>query len=72
MQVALPLEEMTTKEKLRVIEDIWDNLCHSNADIPSPSWHGDVLRGREEMIQNGTATFLDLNEAKRRLNDRLS
>lgn len=72
MQVALPLEEMTTKEKLRVIEDVWDNLCHSNAEIPSPEWHGDVLRKREEMVQNGAAKFLDLDEAKRRLKERLS
>ena len=72
MQVALPLEEMTTQEKLRVIEDVWDNLCHSSTEIPSPSWHGDVLHEREEMVQKGTAKFLDLDEAKRRLKERLS
>jgi hypothetical protein len=72
MQLALPLDKMTTIEKLRAIEDIWDHLCHSNAEIPSPSWHEQLLHEREENLAQGTATFVELNEAKRILNQRLS
>ena len=72
MQVTLPLDRMTTLEKLRVIEDVWDDLCHSKAEIPSPAWHADVLRFREEQIRRGEATFLELNEAKRVLRERLA
>jgi len=72
MQVTLPLDRMTTLEKLRVIEEVWDNLCHSKEDIPSPAWHADILRFREQQVRNGEAKFLDLNEAKRVLRERLA
>jgi len=72
MQVTIPLDRMTTLEKLRVIEDVWDDLCHSKEDIPSPAWHADVLRFREQQIRNGESTFLELNEAKRVLRERLA
>ena len=72
MQVTLPLDRMTTLEKLRVIEEVWDDLCHSKEDIPSPAWHADVLRLRDQQVQNGEAKFLELNEAKRVLRERLA
>jgi hypothetical protein len=55
-----------------VIEDVWDDLCHSKADIPSPAWHADVLRIREQQIHNGDTKFLELSEAKRVLQERLA
>ena len=72
MQVTLPLDRMTTLEKLRVIEEVWDDLCRSKEDIPSPSWHADVLRLREEQVRSGESTFGELNEAKRVLRERLT
>ena len=72
MQVTIPLDRMTTLEKLRVIEDVWDDLCHSKEDIPSPAWHADVLQFREQQIRNGESKFLELNEAKRVLRERLA
>jgi hypothetical protein len=72
MQVAIPLEKMTTIEKFRVIEDVWDSICHSNEDIPSPAWHADILRSRKQQVCNGELVFLKLNEAKRVLRDRLA
>jgi hypothetical protein len=71
MQVALPLDRMTTLEKLRVIEEVWDDLCRSKEDIPSPAWHEDVLRFREKQVQYGESKFLDLKDAKRALQERL-
>ena len=66
MQATLPLDRMTVPEKLRAMEDIWDDLCHMDDAIPSPEWHGEVLRAREQRIQAGDAKFVDLDEAKRR------
>ena len=67
MQATLPLDRMTVPEKLRAMEDIWDDLCHIDDAIPSPAWHGEVLRAREQRIQAGEAKFIDLDEAKRRV-----
>ena len=37
MGAVLPLDKMTTQEKLRALEAIWDDLSHAPEDIPSPS-----------------------------------
>ncbi|VFM96338.1 MAG: Putative addiction module component [Candidatus Kentron sp. G] len=70
MHLAIPLETMTTTDKLRAIEEIWADLAReSNANepenIPSPSWHADVLCAREQRIADGASRFLDIAEAKR-------
>ncbi|MBW2252120.1 MAG: addiction module antitoxin RelB, partial [Deltaproteobacteria bacterium] len=37
MEVEIPLEKMTTLDKLRALERIWDDLQRTPEDIPSPS-----------------------------------
>lgn len=69
MEVTLPLSEMTTADKLRTIESIWDDLLRTRADIPSPAWHADILCARENRVREGKATFGDWTEAKRRIRD---
>ena len=71
MQATLPLDKMTISEKLSVMEDIWENLSHAQDTISSPEWHADVLRARELKIQEGTAKFLDLDDAKSRIWDKI-
>ena len=43
MDMSIPLNKMTISEKLRAIEEIWENLLHDSENIPSPAWHADVL-----------------------------
>ncbi len=69
MDVTLPLDQMTIAEKLRVLQEIWEDLCHMSEDVPSPSWHADVLRAREERIRQGKSEFVDWTEAKRKIRD---
>lgn len=71
MQVTIPLDRMSVPEKLRVLEDVWEDLCHTEDNIPSPEWHRDVLQAREQRIQAGKASFIELEEAKRRIWDRI-
>ncbi|MBI2998464.1 MAG: addiction module protein [Deltaproteobacteria bacterium] len=69
MELALPLDQMTTAEKLRALEQIWEDLCRTPDEVPSPSWHADVLQGREERIRKGSSQFVDWAEAKRQIRD---
>jgi len=71
MEIALPLERMTVSDKLRTLEKIWDNLQHAAQDIPSPSWHGDVLHAREQRVRAGKSQFHDWTEAKIRIRKRI-
>jgi len=63
------LEGMTTEEKLRAMEELWDDLCRNAPDFSSPSWHGDVLKEREQRIKEGKDKFVDWDEAKRDIRD---
>lgn len=69
MERSLPLNEMTTSEKLRVLEQIWEDLCRTPESIPSPAWHADVLRAREKRTREGSAQFIDWTEAKDKIRD---
>ncbi len=72
MSPTLPLAEMTTEEKLRAMEALWEDLCRDEGQIASPGWHGDVLAARELRIASGEARFSDLETAKTRLRRKLA
>ena len=57
MKRTIPLNEMTTAEKLQAIEEIWADLERTSEEIPSPGWHGDVLAAREGRVREGTSQF---------------
>jgi hypothetical protein len=63
----LPLGEMSQAAKLRVMEELWDDLCHSSEGVPSPAWHGDVLAARAERAAKGEAGFREWPDVKERL-----
>ena len=69
MHVALPLEKMTTQDKLSVIEEIWDDLAHNPTQVPSPVWHGEELKAREERLAKGLTRFSDWSDAKQRIRE---
>ncbi|MBN2685659.1 MAG: addiction module protein [Pontiellaceae bacterium] len=67
MSAVLPLDKMTTQEKLRALEAIWDDLAHTPESIPSPDWQGEELNVREERLAKGLTHFSDWTEAKDRI-----
>jgi len=69
MNVTLPLEQMTISEKLQAIEEIWEDLCRSTKDVPSPAWHADVLRARDARAKEGSAKCVDWARAKEDIRD---
>ena len=64
MNIALPLDQMTTAEKLRVMETLWTDLSRNEQEIESPAWHEQVLREREERVRSGQESFIDWETAK--------
>lgn len=67
MNITLPLKDMTTEEKLQVMETLWDDLSRNAGELAPPAWHGEVLAEREAAIARGEATFADWDVAKRRI-----
>ena len=69
MPATIDLHQMTTPDKLRLMEDLWADL--SANEITSPAWHGDVLDERDRLIESGEEKFVDWESAKRQLRDEL-
>ena len=62
--IVLPLAEMTVAEKLELMETIWADLSRDPDEIPSPAWHGEVLRERQRQLDVGEVEYLDWEDVK--------
>ncbi len=71
MSTIIPLDEMTTPEKLRLMEELWSNLSRNEQEFDSPAWHEVVLKEREERLSKGEETPVDWEKAKEELRNQL-
>ena len=71
MEIALPLEQMTVAEKLRMMETLWSDLTRTQERFESPEWHGEVLRERAARVEQGKESFMDWETAKSQLRNRV-
>jgi hypothetical protein len=55
---------MSTEEKLRAMEIIWDDLCKKAGSLSSPCWHSQILHEKEGMLKEGNDEFVDWDKAK--------
>lgn len=60
-------ESLTRLDKLRLIEQFWDELSRSPEEVESPRWHAEALVQSELAVAGGEAVFLDWNQAKQSL-----
>lgn len=67
MDISLPLDKMTSTDKIAVMEKLWDDLCRDPESISSPEWHIEFLQAREREINEGKAEFTAFNRAKKRI-----
>ena len=71
MSSTIDLQEMTTPDKLRLMEELWQNLSMNASEVSSPECHGEVLAERDRLINSGEETFIDWETAKKRLREEL-
>ena len=71
MGFTLPLEEMSNSDKIAVMEEIWDDLCKNPDAVPSPEWHGEILKARELSVREGKTAFHSLDQVKERIKERI-
>jgi putative addiction module component (TIGR02574 family) len=71
MSVQLKIDQLTMTEKLRIMEELWDDL-RARADVAVPQWHKDVLDRRAKLVESGEAQFEDWETAKKRITERTS
>jgi putative addiction module component (TIGR02574 family) len=59
------LHQLPVKEKLLVMEALWNDLSQSDEQIEVTSWQRDLLNAREDLIASGDAHFVDWEQAKK-------
>ena len=69
MSVTIPVDEMTLQEKLDALEAIWESLSADPSNVPSPSWHAEVLAEREESMRQGKVRILDWDDCLKSLRE---
>ena len=61
------LHELPLREKLFVIDALWDDLSADETDLEVPAWQKEVLDVREDAVAAGTAKFIDWEDAKKEI-----
>ena len=47
------LETLSVPERVQLVEDLWDSIAKSNAELPVPQWQKDALANRKRnYLQN--------------------
>ncbi len=70
--MSVDVHDMTIEEKLRTMEMLWDDICRNVPEFPSPAWHQQLLREREQRIEEGKEQFVNWEQAKREIWDAVS
>lgn len=71
MDISLPLDKMTSLDKIAVMERLWEDLCRDPESFTSPAWHEDVLIAREERVKESKEEFRSLDQTKERIRDQI-
>ena len=58
-------KNMSTAERLRAMECLWDALCGDEDNVDSPEWHRPILEDRRKLIESGDAEFISMDELKK-------
>ena len=68
MSTELPLDSMSTTDKLKIMESVWASLRNA-PDLPTPQWHRELRAERKQRLETGQATVSSWDDAKKRLNE---
>ena len=63
------IHQLPLREKLLVMEAIWEDLSREEQNLEVPQWHKELLDERERLLAEGKAKFVDWEEAKRQINE---
>lgn len=59
MESAILLNKLTTKQKLQLMEEIWNDLLGNEDAIPSPVWYNEIFQTRMAQVREGSSAFTD-------------
>ena len=63
----IDISQLSSKERLEMMEALWDTLIHEVEELASPEWHEDILKHRQQSIEDGSAEYISLDDMKKKL-----
>lgn len=61
------VRQMSFPEKVALLETVWSEIAADPGHVEVPQWHKDILDERDLALEEGRATILDWDEAKRQI-----
>ncbi len=58
------IKKLDIKERIILMNEIWDSLEGEDQSIKSPDWHESVLKERISKINNNEVKYISLQELK--------
>ena len=60
------IKNLNPKEKIILMNEIWEGLDEQDSFINTPQWHEEILKIRLAKVKNGEAKTISLEELKSR------
>ncbi len=64
VQITPAIEDMTAAERIELLEAIWKAMTSHTQNAVPPDWHSRILEQRDRDVLNGSADFVDWDDAK--------
>ena len=58
------IKKLDVKDRIILMNDIWESLEAESSQIESPNWHKDIKKKRIEKIKKNEVNYLSLEELK--------
>ena len=58
-------KNLNIKERLILIDTIWETLESESNQVESPKWHKKLLEPRIEKMKNGKAEFISIDDLRK-------
>lgn len=58
------INKMPIKDRIILMEEIWNTLRKDNIELESSEWHGEILSDRRKKIEEGIANYISIDELK--------
>ena len=68
----LPIKQLSFTQKLDLMETLWADMIGNENKLESPAWHEAVLNDREAALEAGKITVSSWEDAKERINKKVS
>jgi len=60
------IKKLNPKEKIILMNEIWESFEDTDSIIESPNWHKEVLEERISKMKNNEVNYISLEELKNR------